>query len=162
MRSSARSARSAAGRRGSVQGRSASEAAAAWAKNGAAQRKRIATRARETILPERAAASREAATPAAPFALSNRQSRNPIFAPANLHQHRLHEVRREEACASPLTGDERDHRLVAGAGHDRAITRGKPSRNGRDGDVESSHALALIARRFGPAGSPPNRSAPPP
>src|SRR5260370_24244644 len=156
MRSSARSARAAAGRRGWVKGGSASEAAAAWAKNGAAQRKRIATRARDTILPERAAAPREAATPPAPFALSNRQSRNPIFAPANLHQHRLHEVRREEACASPLTGDERDHRLVAGAGHDRAITRGKPSRNGRDGDVESSHELELIGGQFGQVGNRPN------
>ena len=79
---------------------------------------------------------------------SNRLANHPDLAPADLNQHRQNEIRREEARARLIAGDERDHRLAVGARHHRAVARRKLSRNRRNGDVERAHELELLGREL--------------
>ena len=80
------------------------------------------------------------------FGRSNRQSDNPKFTPAYLLQHSLYEVRRQEAGAGLFARDDRDHRLVTGAGHDCVVAGGKAARKGRKRHIERAHELELVRR----------------
>ena len=71
-----------------------------------------------------------------------------VLASADLSQHRQNEIRRKEARARLIAGDERNHRPAAGARHHRAVARRELSRNRRNGDVQRPHELELLRREL--------------